>query len=878
MNTRRSKRLFAIGILALALFPALVRAQEAKPAEHGYIDFGGRGVWGDVYGRPDLLPFVPPLQYSKFEEYRDLRNAPFVRNFQANFEDVFGSKNYFHAQSAKSFFRDQSVLATFGRYDWYKVQIRYDEIPHVFTDTARTLYTESAPGVYAFPAALRGMPGCVGGIASTNLPSCIQTSVVNPVNPLVIPNLIRKSGSVLFSYNPTPDWNLNFSYWREHQNGGRPMELIFNSSPSASLTGGYGAEVPEPIDYFNTLIKIGTEYGQGQWGFQFGFIGSYFSNNIGQVVFDNPFLTTDCANPPGPCSNATQGPATGRMDLYPDNQAKYAYLAGAFDVTRWVRVMASITPGWLTQNDAFLPYTTNTAITPCGAGPNPSGPCTSLSVLPAPSLQASKKTLAMNYVFVSNPLKNVELKAGYRHYNYQNDTPILNFTPVQGDFSAPAVPLAANAIQNTAFGFNRKNFDFTGNWFFAKNSSLKVGYEGEWMDRTDRDVEHSAENALVAAVDYSPIKDLLFRVSYRYANRQPDAYVDDQSLVVSGGITNDQIWSRRFDEAARVRNRGDASVQYSPTQRLSLSAFAGTIQDNYNQQGGTNSPTPLFVVPGATVTPSPYYLYGVLKDLSYTYGFDADYAVTNQVSLFGEYSHEKYHKRIVSRYRAPESTSGTINGCGPNSFAVANRGACDTPNNDWMSTSREFVDIWATGADLYLGKKAYLTAYYSLSAGKGNVNSLPLGDNVAHPNLPLANDPFRFMLVGTNAAVDYPETVSRMHQVTAIFKYKLTKTIFPKVEYRYQQFDNADYQTSAMTQYQGCVSPPPPSAAVPGCPVPILNSGLVPNPIGTPNPAFPNLYPYIIVGDTSAARYLFLGTDQPSYHAHYFAATLEVHF
>jgi len=52
---------------------------------------------------------------------------------------------------------------------------------------------------------------------------------------------------------------------------------------------------------------------------------------------------------------------------------------------------------------------------------------------------------------------------------------------------------------------------------------------------------------------------------------------------------------------------------------------------------------------------------------------------------------------------------------------------------------------------------------------------------------------------------------------------------------------------------------------VPGCPNVLL---------GTPS----QFYPFFVVGDTSAARYLFLGTDQPSYKAHYLATTLEYHF
>ena len=41
--------------------------------------------------------------------------------------------------------------------------------------------------------------------------------------------------------------------------------------------------------------------------------------------------------------------------------------------------------------------------------------------------------------------------------------------------------------------------------------------------------------------------------------------------MIAGGITNDQIFSRRFDEAARTRNRGDVEIEYDPTDRLESS-------------------------------------------------------------------------------------------------------------------------------------------------------------------------------------------------------------------------------------------------------------------------------------------------------------------
>jgi len=78
-----------------------------------------------------------------------------------------------------------------------------------------------------------------------------------------------------------------------------------------------------------------------------------------------------------------------------------------------------------------------------------------------------------------------------------------------------------------------------------------------------------------------------------------------------------------------------------------------------------------------------------------------------------------------------------------------------------------------------------------------------------------------------------------------------------------------------MAPYMGCVSSAPPTAPVLGCTSPILNRATSPSPTrGAANP----FYPGFVVGDPSAARYLFLGVDQPSYHAHIVMATLEYRF
>jgi MtrB/PioB family decaheme-associated outer membrane protein len=920
-------------LLALLFAPATLFSQEQpaakeKPAakeataakeespQHGSVEFGVRHVWGDVYGRPDL-PFTPDLLTSKFNEYGDRRNGFVVRKLQLGYDDILGTKNYVSLQSQSTLYKNQSYLATFGQYGKFKIQFRYDEIPHIYTNTARSLYVQTSPGVFSILPATKQIlqdrsstvcatPPCTAAQINISLPGFIASQVV-PGENFITPAIERKTGTGLLSWNLTPHWTTTFLFSREHEAGIRPIGQIFNPSPSASASSqptgvfgqqspGTGAEVPEPINYFNNTVKIVTEYGKKAWGVQAGYTGSFFENNVNALVFDNPFATADVAVqtfapgvsgcPAGTARCAIGAvPSRGQVDLYPSNQAHYVNAAGAFDVGKHVRVTGTVTPGWLRQNDAFLPYSANSQIFfPDGTGAL-TIPATSLSLLPASSLNGNKQTLAMNYKAVYTPLKDVEVNLSYRQYDYNNNTAILTLIPILGDTIGANSTATGQLVPGTASsgsgatednaahttGFNKKNLELTGDWFFMKRSSLKAGYEGEWFDRSRRDAAHSFENSFFGALDLVPQKDLLIRFSGRHQDRKPDLYEDEASDGVecdptalsaartAGIFPEVHPCGRRFDESARILDRVDALVEYS-RDKLTVSGGFQTIQQDFNRSGvGSNSATPLNFLTGAAATTKPYFLYGAMNDLSYTYTFDANYAFSPAVSLFAEYAHERYHKKLISRSRSPFAAAAPF----------CSAGGCDSANNDWESTYRDIFDTYAAGVDLFFAKKFYLTTYYSLAAGKGDISSRFLGD----PTRLTAGDPDKFVLVGSSAGVSYPESVTRMHEVTAVFKYKLTERFMPKVEYRFQQFDNRDYQTSAMTPYMGCISPAT-GTLVNGCPARQLIGTTSPNPTFAPGP----FYPGFVVGDTSAARYLFMGVDQPSYRVHVLTVTLEYRF
>src|SRR5262249_50547852 len=159
------------------------------------------------------------------------------------------------------------------------------------------------------------------------------------------------------------------------------------------------------------------------------------------------------------------------------------------------------------------------------------------------------------------------------------------------------------------------------------------------------------------------------------------------------------------------------------------------------------------------------------------YSFDATYAFSPAFSAFAEYTHEKYHKRMISRSRTPTSGTQTILTCT----------GCDTPNNDWESITRDIFNTYAGGFDFFLGKRFWFSPYDSLADGKGNVLSRALG------NPAITTGANAFVLTSGSTPENYPQTTTRIHEVAAVFKYKLRPSLTPKFEYRYQQFDNRDY-------------------------------------------------------------------------------------
>jgi hypothetical protein len=833
-------------MFALLVVPAVALSQDSGTPKQNFVEFGFRWITGTVDRRtgPGEIPFSngfsPDILDSGINTYRDYRNGFYVPRANVVVDNFLGSKSYFSLQtmsngiaySGRTMPRDQSLLVTVGRWGLYKLQFRWDQTPHITSGTTRLLFSQTSPGVWKYSgdrAALDAARVIGTGAALFN---AVTPQAANAV--LDVQRGIRKTGGGLASWDIKPDWNVAFSFSRENQVGSRPHNMCFGNNP-----GCYSAEIPEVIDYFTNTLKASTEFGQKIWGVQFGFLRQTFENNVPNMLVENPFSNN---------TNSTTVTSNGNLSLYPDNKANSLEFAGALNLAGF-HFMTSISPGWYSQDDQFVGYTTNAFLLgrTGAAAPIP---------LPVASLDGKRRTLAMNYTVVANPFKNLELAARYRHYDNKDKTEEHVFNPYVGDIAAEAQlagpsgqivkdligigglgdPLCPG-VCNTPYSFYIKDLDLSGTWFFGKKSLAKAQYGRQWFDRENRDVDQTIEDIFRVSTDLKPTRDLTFRIAGAIQDRKPQDSHYGWFLIPG---------TQRPDEGYRRRYRTDLLAQYDLTDRLSISGFYRTVQDDFNRRNRFTSQTNLgdpSLIRVTTVRPTPmyepYYVYGLLKDLSWSWGGDFDFMANENVSFFGEYTRERLVERQVSRVRG-KSRANQV-GC-PSTTAPED---CD-PINDWMTLGRDIIDTYVVGTDVSVRKRLNVSAYYSLSAAKGNMFSdgvncqIGNGPNdtcrTAFPNWRLDSATARAV------TFSFPETVGRLHEVNAIVKFKASESISPKFEYRYQRFDYKDFETSVMNPYSYV--------------------GPAIDPTGT----------------TGLQRMVFLGADTPGYKAHVFTVSLVYSF
>ena len=661
----------------------------AQPAQFGrattMMEIGVRQVTGDRGA-------------AKFGEYRDIPQGAFINNLTSCAEAPGGGLYYF-LRSRETLESDQHSLLTFGLPARFKITMAWDRTLQTVNTQGGNHFTRTGPGEFALPRAFEVFEGA----SSVNL----QTKR----------NTVRAAASI----TPNEILDLRMEYSRERRSGFRPSGANFAFSVF---------ELPDPTDYLTHYLKFQAEAAKASWVVRVGSRTSIFTNNVDALEWSNPFFT----------AGDESSPEQGRKSLPPDNAAQNFNVAGAVDLGGSLRVVATVSPGWMTQDDPFLPFTSNTAIEARSDFPS----------APAAALDGRKQTMMMNYLFTGKVGEDFSFNARYRSYDLNNDTPALTFSNyVRHDTSLPnSSAFQPQARRSLPYAYRKQSVNLDWIWQRKKDFSAKAFYDWEGWDRDCREVRRSGEHTAGGSVDLSKGDALLIRGLFRHSLRRPKAYDPDSVLAsfpngLGRGELSQLSGLRRYDQARRSRNYAEALIELMPTDLLTLSAAYTLDRSRFNDSE-----------------------YGLQHDLYDGITFDMAYALSGWISIFGEYSYEKFRYAQVSR----ERLSGSI-------FAPVN----DSANNDWESALRDRSHTWGGGLNAYLfDSRVTADLYWGLSDSRGSTKTTALGD----PSLA------GFL---ADTAEDYPDTKDRFQQWVVSIKLPLMKDVSQRAQYTYERFREQDF-------------------------------------------------------------------------------------
>jgi MtrB/PioB family decaheme-associated outer membrane protein len=601
------RRLIVILALGLALaVPGLARAQttpppapqsppdtepEARslfePTWHQF-QFGGR--FTDVNGDP-----------ARFQRYQDLRDG--VLFTDAKFARQDSAETWlFRATADNVGYYDQRYSAHYERTGRFVISGLWDEIPQFYSIDTKTPYTMSGSPLLLSDATQ---------LAIQNKQATLSAYV--PIAAQFDLRERRDIGNVNSRATPTPNLDVTAAFTTTRHRGELPWGGSFGFSNDV--------EVALPYDSRTNDLAVGTEWTNSRDMLRVAYNGSWFNNLDQTLVWDSPLRLDD----------STGAPGRGRMSLWPTNSAQTLSAAGYAKFAHRTQVTGNVSYGFWNNDEALQPFTINSALPPIA--------------LPRSTAQAEARVFSGNLNLVSRPVKDWQLNARFREYDYDNRTSATIITQYVAYDSSVGT---SNTGGPELYAHTRTTFDADATWSGLQPVALTAGYTYNNTGYHSRIFDSAGENVLRLSADAVGNQWMTLHAKYEYGDRTGSGLNED--LLTEIG---EQPAMRHYDLADRTRNQFTGIVDFVPDDRWTFSVSGGVGRDKY---------------PGTSL--------GLQETTFRTVSFAADFREPNGVGIGGNYNYERYSGLQRSRSANPDE-----------SF--------NDPNRDWTADTTENVNYFS---------------------------------------------------------------------------------------------------------------------------------------------------------------------------------------
>ena len=749
MRTRIVVTLAALLLASVSVTRAQTPPTKPEPPANvptlGLLDLGYRG--GSIDG-----------DEARFERYRDL--SPGATSwFELNRQH---EKYRFTASAFNVGYRDQRYDASFTN-GKLSVDGLFDSIPMNYIYDAPLIWTNEGGGRFTLPVALRravegptnaaadgtavGVP-CAPGSGPTSCSAA--TSALARANRSIY-NSIARPGDIAVKreitdikvkFIPTDAWGMNVDFQSTGRTGTMPWNAAFSFNNINQL--------PVPIDQRNNELKAATEWVNQKGMLRVDYWGSYFANDIQTLTWDNPIRATDYTPYDASAYSNGNGPAIGQAALWPSNTLNSFGLTGMYKALPKTTVNGNVQLTYMRQNEALLPWTTNSAIN----NPAVLASFPGLRALPRTSAEAAVNGLNALVNLTSRPTRYLTLQGRYRYNKHDNRTPSFDGRE-NVRFDGVPEETADDPITEHIEGFSeyfhitRKNLDATATFGLQEYGSFRVGYANEKYDREGRGFSEVNEDMLRLAYDAQLLERVMVRATFDAGRRRGSGFILS-GIDYESGVGGAQPGLRYFDEADRDRSRGALVFTVNPTDMVGVFVQFATTRDTFL---------------GDESIPVGREQFGLLKQNVDAIVGGVDVSPNDMVHFGASVGRDEFAALQKSRNANPPPDPSWID-----------------PARNWTLDNNEIVKTYLAYLDLdgLLDAKANVHASYERNDSD---NAFTFGG----PRIPA--------LQATNAFVPLPNVVNEWSRFTVDMKYFFTPKVGVGVGYWYDKLDVSDWNT-----------------------------------------------------------------------------------
>jgi MtrB/PioB family decaheme-associated outer membrane protein len=344
-------------------------------------------------------------------------------------------------------------------------------------------------------------------------------------------------------------WRTALRYTHETRDGHRLRGSNFVTTAS---------QLAAPVDTVTEQVDWSARYATDRGAVAVSYFGSFFSERKDELTWNNPFTAI------------APGADIGRSALEPDNHYNQFGVSLGYALGPAWRVAFNGTFGRATQDDRFLPYTTNPSIV---TAPLPRNSLDGSIDVSHADLQLSGDLGAQ-----VTWLEGLRGRFGYRYDERDNDTPSASYETIESDTFPGGVET------NLPYGFRRQRLWAGADWDLARSPWLQPGFpvqlSGEWeredWDRTFQESGDTTEDEAWVRLRLSPLGWLSVQARYGASNRDTDPYVPD-----AGASAPQNPLMRKFNLADRERDFWDAGIDLSLPGDVGVSLGGFRREDDY---------------------------------------------------------------------------------------------------------------------------------------------------------------------------------------------------------------------------------------------------------------------------------------------------------